>query len=299
MKHKFQGVYVPLTTPFESEEISLARFRENIEKFNTSGVSGYVVLGSTGENVYLSDEESEKLVQAAREAAASRMKIIVGTGRESTRLTLEFVKRISRVPVDAILVKTPSYFKFRMTREALRAHYLSLAEGSSLPLIIYNFPQNTGISVDSQLLLELSRHENISGIKDSSGNISFLAEVIPNLPSDFSFLIGHGSVFFSGLLLGACGAILAMANVASSLCVKLYNLFEEGKIEEARALQLQLLPLNKTITENLGIAAIKYALDLLGFYGGPVRSPLLPLDEKEKKEVSSLLAGLSMLMRKV
>jgi 4-hydroxy-2-oxoglutarate aldolase len=294
MEHRFKGVLAPLTTPFAGEEISLKKFKDNIQKYNQYDLSGYVVLGSTGESVYLSDEESEKLVAGAKEVTSPAKKIIAGTGKESTKLTLEFTNRLAALGIDAALVRTPFYFKQRMDREALKKHYLALADNAKVPIVIYNNPQVTGITVESEMLLELANHPNIAGIKDSSGNLAFLGEVIPHLKPPVSFLVGTASVFLSGLMLGASGGILALADAAPGLCVKLYNLFQEGKMEEARELQLKLVPLNKILTQTYGVPGIKYALDCQGFYGAEPRPPLLPVEEKGKKEIATLLkiAGL-------
>lgn len=288
----FEGVFAPLTTPSLKEKISLEKFKENIQKYNSFDLSGYVILGSSGENVFISDEDSEKLVNAAKESASKGKKIIVGTARESTKITLDFTNRMAGLGIDAALIRTPSYYKPLMNREVLKSYYLRVADQSKVPVIIYSIPRNTGITVESQLIIELSKHPNIAGIKDSSGNLAFQGEVMPHLNSNFSYLQGSGSIFLPGLLLGAQGGILALADVAPSQCVDIYKLFLDGKIEEARNLQLSLIPLNKAIIHTFGIPAIKYALDLLGFHGGPPRSPLLPLSEKGKRKIESLLKEL-------
>ncbi|MDH5707443.1 MAG: dihydrodipicolinate synthase family protein [Candidatus Aminicenantes bacterium] len=295
MHLNFNGVFAALTTPFIEDRISPEKLRENIKKYNRFQLSGYVVLGSTGESVYLTDEESEKLVEAAKESASKEKKIIVGTARESTKATLEFTNRMAGLGIDAALVRTPSYFKSLMSQEALKRHYLTIAEQAKVPVLIYNIPRNTGISVDSNLIIELSQHDNIAGIKDSSGNLSFLGEFLPRISPKFHVLLGAGSVFLEGLLLGAKGGILALAAVVPGLCVKLYELFSEKNLEEALRLQLQLIPLNKAIIQTYGIPGIKYALDLLGYNGGSPRLPLLPLDEKGKEEIKTLLDELGLL----
>lgn len=289
MTRSFKGVFPALTTPFLNNKISPEKLEENIQKYNRFGLSGYVVLGSTGESVFLSDEESEKMVMAAKESAAPGKKIIVGTARESTKITLDFTNRMAELGIDAALIRTPYYFKSFMNREALKSYYLSIADQSKVPVIIYNIPRNTGISVESHLLYELSKHSNIVGIKESSGNLAFLGEVRPHLDSSFSFLTGAASVFLPSLQLGAGGGILALADLAPSDCVQLYTLFLEGKREEALKLQQRLIPLNKAIIETFGIPGIKHGLDLLDYFGGLPRSPLLPLDEKRKMEMEKIL----------
>ncbi len=294
MKQKFRGIFAALVTPFIGEKLSVEKFKDNIQKYNASGLAGYVVLGSTGECVSLSDQESERLVRAVKEAAAKGKKIIAGTARESTKLTIEFTNAMADLGIDAALVRPPSYYKSRMGRDALKKHYLTLAEKSRVPLIIYNIPQNTGISLESRLIMELSSHPNIVGLKESAGNLSFLGEVIPKVPAGFSYLLGSGNVILPGLVMGACGAILSVANVAPDICLEIYHLFQENKIEAAAKLQQDLIPLNKAIMETYGIPGLKYALDVRGYYGGPCRLPLLPIEEKGETELRGLLKKLGL-----
>lgn len=294
MKQKFRGIFAALVTPFIGEKLSVEKFKDNIQKYNASGLAGYVVLGSTGECVSLSDRESERLVRAVKEAAAKGKKIIAGTARESTKLTIEFTNAMADLGIDAALVRPPSYYKSRMGRDALKKHYLTLAEKSRVPLIIYNIPQNTGISLESRLIMELSSHPNIVGLKESAGNLSFLGEVIPKVPAGFSYLLGSGNVILPGLVMGACGAILSVANVAPDICLEIYHLFQENKIEAAAKLQQDLIPLNKAIMETYGIPGLKYALDVRGYYGGPCRLPLLPIEEKGETELRGLLKKLGL-----
>lgn len=297
MARRFSGVFAALTTPFAGENVALDKFRDNLLKYNQTDLAGYVVLGSTGEAVFLSDEEAERLVIEARNSAIPGKKIIVGTSRESTRATVEFTNRMAGLGADAALIKPPYYYKPMMTPEVLKLHYHSIADNVSVPVIIYNIPQNTAVPISPPLLIELSRHPNIAGFKDSSGNLSNLTETFPSLPEEFSFLLGAGGILLAGLLMGACGGILAVAAAVPDLCTRLYSLFLEGKLKEARKLQLDLVPLNKALTQTSGIPAVKHALDLLGFYGGPPRSPLLPLKEKEKQDLRDELERLGLLSR--
>ncbi len=297
MKADLVGIFAALTTPFIQTKISLEEFKENIEKYNTFDLAGYVILGSTGESVYLTDEESEKLVVAAKKIASADKKIIIGTARESTEITLDFTQRMAALGIDAALIRTPSYFTSEMNSQALKKHYLTIADKTEVPILIYNIPQYTGVSVDKKLIIDLSSHPKIAGLKDSSGNLSFLAEVAPKVNQDFSILLGAGDLMLPGLLLGAKGGILRLADVAPGLCAQLYKLFLEGRIEEARQLQLALAPLNKAIAKSYGIAGLKYALDLVGYFGGLPRSPLLPLTPEGKKEIESILSDLGLLKK--
>jgi len=295
MKTPLFGIFPALTTPFSGEAVAFDRFRDNIHKFNEYGLSGFVVLGSTGECVHLDDGESEHLVRTARESAAAGMKVIAGTARESTRHTIEFGNRLAGLGIDAVLVRPPAYYKAKMDREALRRHYLTVADQSRVPVIIYNVPQNTGINLETALVVELAAHPKIVAIKESGGNLAMIAEVLLKVKSDFSYLLGSGYVFLPGLALGASGAILAVASAAPGLCAEVYTLFLEKKLEQAFEIQKALIPLNRAVMETYGIPGLKYCLDLQGFHGGPCRLPLGDVPEKGKAELRGLIEKLGLL----
>jgi len=289
MSRPLEGIYVALTTPFAGDEIAVDKIRGNVEELNRTDVAGYLVLGSTGESVSLSDEESEKLVEAVVAAAGVGKKVLVGTARESTRATIAFTNRFAGRGVGAALVRPPSYFKSMLTREALRKHFLAVADQSRLPVLIYNMPQYTGISLEPRLVLDLASHPNIAGLKESSGSLAYLGEVVREAPAGFHYLVGSGGVVYPALEMGACGAVLAVANAAPEMCAGIFKLFKAGKRDEARKLQLDLIPLNRALTEVHGIAGLKYAQDLRGFYGGPARPPLLPVEERGKREIEAVM----------
>ena len=295
MADKLRGVFAALTTPFEKNRVAVQPFRENIGKYNAFDLAGYVVAGSSGEAAYLTDEESAILVEEALQARKGDKKIIAGTARESTAATIAFTNRMGALGIDAALVRTPSYFKPAMTGEALKRHYYALADAAKIPVIPYHIPQVTGLSIEPQLITALAEHPNIIGIKDSSGNLPFLGEVLPGLRPDFSYLLGAGSVFFFGLLLGASGGILRLADVAPAQCVSLYEDFREGRWEKAAKLQRDIIPLNNAIIQKYGIPGAKYAMDRLGFSGGPPREPILPLDEAGRKAIERILKRLDMI----
>jgi 4-hydroxy-2-oxoglutarate aldolase len=284
-----EGVYAALTTPFVGDDVSTDRMKENVSRLNATDLAGYLVLGSTGESVSLTDTESLALVDAVLEAAAPSKKILVGTARESTKATIDFTNALPARGLAAALVRPPSYYKTKMTREALEAHYLAVADASRLPVLVYNIPQNTGISLEPRLVVDLAPHPNIVGLKESSGSLAFLAEVVREVPDRFHYFLGSGHVVYPGLAMGACGAILAVADAAPEICAGIFRLFKAEKKDEARKLQLDLVPLNKALMETYGIAGLKYAQDLRGFYGGPVRLPLLPVGDRAKQEIAALL----------
>lgn len=295
MTPSLEGIFVALTTPFEGDRVAPDRIAANVGRLNATGVAGYLVLGSTGESVSLTDDESLALVEAVVGAATPEKKVLVGTAREWTKGTIDFTSSLPARGVDAVLVRPPSYFKSKMTREALRAHYLAVAEASRYPVLVYNMPANTGISLEPRLVVELAAHPNVAGLKESSGSIAFLEEVRREVPASFLYFVGSGHVVYPGLEMGASGAILAVANAAPEVPAEIFRLFQAGKKDEARRLQLDLVPLNRALMETYGIAGLKYAQDLRGYYGGPARLPLLPVADAAKAEIAGLLRALGLL----
>jgi len=289
MKEPYKGIIAALTTPFKDERIYPEKLRENIDKYNATSLTGYVIAGSTGEGAYLSDDECITLIRETKKSSSKNKKIIAGTARESVKNTADLTNKAADAGADAALVCTPHYYKSDMTHEALKRYYLSLAEKSRIPIIIYNIPQNTGVSVDKELIISLLKHPNILGLKDSSGNLTFFEEVFPYLSPQKSFLLGAGSLILPGLIMGASGGILRIASVVPRLCTELYELYKDKKWEKAKKLQLDLVPLNQSITKQQGIAASKYALDLLGYYGGPCRLPLISPENRLKNEIDLML----------
>jgi 4-hydroxy-2-oxoglutarate aldolase len=295
MKKEFKGIFTALTTPFGEEKVLPEKFRENIEKYNQYELAGYVIGGSTGENVYLTDDERDVLLRTARETAAPGRKLIAGTGCESTLNTIVATNRAAEMGADAALVILPHYYKSLMTVDALKAYFLTIADKAAIPLIIYSIPRNTGITPPAELIVELSLHPNILGIKDSSGNLTLLEEAGPFMPEGSTFLLGAGSILFPGLLMGASGGIMTLAATVPELCIQLYSLFLEGKFKEAKKLQLELVFLNQAVTRDHGVPGAKYVLDLRGYYGGPCRSPLLPLGDAVKIHIKTILTDLNLI----
>lgn len=295
MKPEFKGIFAALTTPFVNGEISPQKFIENIDKYNTHDLAGYVIGGSTGENVYLTDKELHTLIKTAKENAAPDRKVIAGTARESTKNTIEFTNRSADIGIDAALIILPHYYKSLMITDALKQYYLTIADKSQIPIIIYSIPRNTGITPDPQLIIDLSQHPNILGIKDSSGNLTLLEEAYPYMSEGSTFLLGAGSILLPALSLNASGGILTLGAVAPELCVKLYSLFLENRQDEAQKLQLEIVPLNQAITKIYGVPGAKYALDLRGYYGGLCRSPLLPLNESAQADIRNILSKLDLI----
>ncbi len=291
---KLSGVMPPITTPFQDGKLVLDKLKNNFHKWNETGLSGYLVLGSNGEAVYLNEKEKMKVVEISRESIHTSKIMLVGTGMESTQETIQFTNQVAKMGADYALVVTPSYFKGSMKPQILYDHFIAVAESSRIGILIYNVPQFTGINLDPEVVAKLSEHPNIIGIKDSSGNIGQLSEIIHLSQKGFAVFVGSAPVFFPALCIGAVGGILAVANVVPQECVQIQNLFNKGKMGEARALQSRLTPLAKAVTTKYGIGGLKMAMDLVGYFGG---NPRLPL-KKPGKEVEEELKRLLLRLRK-
>ncbi len=283
------GIFPPIPTPFVDGKVACDRLADNIARWNTTGLRGYVAFGSNGEYVYLSEQEKLEVVKTVVQSAAPGMKVIAGTGCESTWQTIELTNACAKLGAHAALVVTPFYYGGRMNEAALFRHFTAVADQAAVPVLIYNVTKFTNINVGVGLVARLSQHPNIIGIKDSNGNVSSLGEMIATVDKDFSVLVGTAGALFGALTLGAAGGVLALANVAPEVCVQIQALLEQGHIEAARTMQLRLLPVNTAVTATYGVPGLKAALDLLGYFGGDPRPPLLPASEKERGEIREIL----------
>jgi 4-hydroxy-2-oxoglutarate aldolase len=291
MKPSLSGIFPALTTPFDKGELSLSWLKSNIERYNKYDLSGYVVLGSTGEGILMNDVEALKAIETARSSAAPEKIIIAGTGTDSTRPTIEFTNQAAEAGAQYALVVTPFYYKAQMTAQALEAYFLEVADHSKIPIILYTVPKFTGLDLPVQVIASLAKHPNIVGLKDSSGNISAFGEILKACPEDFNVLQGSGSVVYASLALGAKGAILALADMAPGESVEIYKLARAGAWEKAREVQLRVITVNQRIVGNYGIPGIKCALDLLGYFGGDPRPPLRPVSRDVRENIRQLLSN--------
>ncbi|MFZ0333653.1 MAG: dihydrodipicolinate synthase family protein [Candidatus Acidiferrales bacterium] len=290
---KLRGIFPPLTTPFSDDgDIDLKRLRKNIERYNQTKLSGYVMNGSTGESVLLSWDEIEKLWAAARDAADSDKVMIAGTGSESTAETIRNTKRAAALGFHAALVRTPSYYKPFMTFEAETTHFFRVADASPIPVLIYSVPIFTNYTVEAPLVAKLSTHPNIVGIKESSGNVQRMKDIVAGTPKGFNAMTGSALTLSEALDAGAVGAILAIACVVPDACVDLYEASRRGETERVEQIKKQAIAPAAALTTQFGIAGIKWAMDRLGYYGGAPRAPLLPVNESAKVELDTILASL-------
>ncbi len=291
---KLQGIFPALTSCFDHEgNLYKVKVLHNIEKLNAIALSGYVVGGSTGETPLMSSEERLQLMSWVKEATAPGKTLIAGVGAESVHETARLAHRAAEIGYHAVLVLTPFYYRNQMHRPDTQALFFrAVADRSKLPIILYNIPQVTGYDLPVQTIAELSHHPNIVGMKDSSGSLEKLREVLPAVKPGFEVLTGSGASIWDALQIGASGAILAIANALPYACVTIWEAFRMREREAASDWQKRITPAARLIAGPHGIPALKYAMDLNGYYGGLPRLPFLPPSTAVKHEVEEAFEGL-------
>jgi 4-hydroxy-2-oxoglutarate aldolase len=297
------GIFAPITTPFAmgGESLALDRVKQNLAIYNKTRLAGYAVCGSTGEAILLTWEETERLFAAVAENNPAGKLLIAGTGVESTSETIVRTKCAAQLGYNAALVRTPHYYKPAMRHAALLEYFKRVADASPIPVLVYSIPQFTGVEVPGELVAKLAEHPNICGIKESWGKLSVVKEIIAAAPKHFQTLVGAAAIVDASLQLGATGAILGVADIAPDWCAMLFDAARAGESAKAEEIQRKLTPVSQKCVSELGVAGVKFALDLLGqgaghyagFYGGPTRSPLLPLTTAQQAEVGTVLATLA------
>jgi len=272
------GVFAPIPTPFDDRDrVDTARLKKALAKWVQRPLHGFVVLGSNGEAVLMDDFESDQVIVAAREAVPPEKRFIVGTGRESTQATIKATKRAAEHGADAVLVRTPGFFKAQMSNDAFVRHYTAVADASPVPVLLYNFTALTGVNLLPAAVARLAPHPNIIGMKESGGDIAQVADLVSLTPKDFMVLAGSAPTFYAALCVGAVGGILALGCAAPDACVQLFELTRAGRHEEAIALQRRLVPLARLLGGVHGVPGLKAAMNLLGYDVGIPRPPLSTL----------------------
>ncbi|MBN1978452.1 MAG: dihydrodipicolinate synthase family protein [Anaerolineae bacterium] len=286
-----RGVFPPIPTPFDAQgEIDCGALTANLERWNAYGLTGYVVVGSNGEAAFLTEEERRRVWETARRAIPTGKLLIAGTGCESTRQTVALTRLAAEAGADAALVVTPHYYANMVSSQALLQHYQAVADASPIPIILYTVPKFTHVDLDAAAIASASMHPKIIGLKDSSGDMIKLADTVGLTGPDFQVLAGSGGFFLAGLAVGAVGCVPALGNVAPQEVVDIQHLFEARRVEEAAELQRRMVPVNTAVTARFGVPGLKAALDMLGYYGGPVRAPMADLGDDDRRILQDILA---------
>jgi 4-hydroxy-2-oxoglutarate aldolase len=342
-----EGIFPAITTPFYPDgSLYLRKLEHNVERYSRTPIAGMAVLGSTGEAVMLSDDESRQVLRTAREVAAPEKVLVAGVARESLLETLRLADFAAEQQYDALLVRTPHYYGPSMGTLELLTYYRALADRAALPVILYSIPKFTHLEIPLEVVVELAQHPNIIAIKDSSGSLERLtalvaaasaaprrsvmvtpvfqavtgrmmlaaAEPDPGfVPAEalsgavavappprvkamrkkevgFQILTGSANNLLAAFEARVTGAILAFAAPAPQACQEIYTAWKENDPSVAEEKQRRILESSRRVAGEFGIAGLKFACDLNGYYGGVPRIPLLPLTAEEKSAITALLA---------
>lgn len=284
-----EGIIPPIVTPFEADgRLDLAGYESNVESYAACDFSALLVLGSNGEAACLSEDEKVAIIKASV-AKANGRPIYAGTGTDSTRTTVELTKKAADAGASAALVLNPFFFKSHLNAEALRRHYEAVADVSRIPVLIYSMPGATGLPIPPAVVHQLTKHPNIRGMKDSSGDIANLQRILAGVPKEFPLAAGSAPILYSALGLGASGGVLAVAGCAPEATVAVYRAFKAGDHERASRLQRALTPLAIAVTATYGVGGLKAAVTLSGRQGGVPRPPLATATEGEVAEIKRLM----------
>jgi 4-hydroxy-2-oxoglutarate aldolase len=290
MEKKLMGVFAPITTPFDEKgEVAYDKLKDNMKFYAKSHLQGYLALGSNGENKSLNNSEKEKVLETIIKNKRANQVVMAGSIFESTKETIEFSKIAEGLGADFITLLPPSYFKKEMTDAVLLRYFSDVANSVKKPCLVYNAPQFCGGTVMSVgLIKDLAKHPNIVGVKDSS-NAANIEGYLFAVRDSFNVMPGSANFFVNGLIMGAPGGVISLANVFPEITCKLYDLTVSKQYEEAFKLNERVIQLNKSVSGTGGVAAVKYAMDLAGLFGGLPRLPLLPLGDDVKKKIEDYL----------
>jgi len=283
-KESLDGVFLPIITPFlKDESIDWDGLKSNMDFYAKSKAKGFLALGSNGENKSLDEDEKVKILETVLQYKAPHQKVITACFVETTRHALRFIKKVESMEIDYFNLLPPFYFRSRMTDEVLAGYFTECADGSLKPVLLYNAPKFSGVTLSPELATKLSEHGNIAGIKDSAS--SGIEKFIEAVPDDFVVMAGSINFLFPAVVSGAVGGVISMANYFPDLTQELYLLGKEKNMEKGEKLHLRLSDLNKKISGAYGVAGVKAAMDLVGLVGGVPRKPLLGLKEAEKEKL--------------
>jgi 4-hydroxy-2-oxoglutarate aldolase len=295
MSHKFAGIYTPIVTPFTRDgDIDARGLQSNVDHYLATKLTGLVVLGSNGEAAQLEDDEADRVISIVRERVPRGRPLLVGTGRESTRATIAACRRAAGIGADAVMARTPSFYKPQMTSDNFVKHYTEVADASPVPVLLYNVTMYTGVNLLPDAVEKLSEHPNIVGLKDSGNDMLQIGDYLVRAKPGFTVLAGAAPTLFTSAVLGVHGAVLALAGLVPDLCVELFEHVRGGRVAEGRELQRRLMPLARAIGPVHGVPGLKAALDLVGLTGGVPRAPLRPVTPAAVDSLRTLLATLGL-----
>ncbi len=291
---KLHGIIPPIATPFDHNgDLYKVKVQHNVEKWNRTGLAGYVVCGSTGESVHLTTEEKLKLWDWVAEYAAPDKILLAGTGMESVRETVALTNAAADRGYKAAMVRTPHYYKNLINRtDAQVLYYRAVADQAKIPIFIYNWPQVTGVDISVEAVVTLSHHPNMFAIKESSGNLEKCIQMIKEVKPGFQVLTGSAPILAPSLAVGCAGAVLAFANAAPYATVSIWEAHRTREFAAAMDWQNRIIRAAQLVTVKYGVPGLKYAMDLNGYYGGPPRLPLTVITPEAKKEIEQAFDGL-------
>lgn len=291
---KLQGIFPALATPFDHKgDLYKNKVEHNVSKWNLTGLAGYLVCGSTGETPFLTLDERFQLFEWVAKFASSEKILIAGTGAESVRETVSITNRAAAMGYKAGLVLPPHYFRAIMSKpESQLIFFRTVADQAKIPILLYNFPQVTGIAFTPELVAALAEHPNIIGMKDSSGDLEGTKKFLAAAPKDFQVLTGSGTAVAPSLAAGCVGAILAFANAAPYSSIAIWEAHRTREFDAAADWQQRILKAAQLIASTYGIPGLKHAMDLNGYYGGPPRLPLVPVTPQAQQEIAAAFDGL-------
>lgn len=291
---KLHGIFPPIATPFNYDgDIYASKVQHNVEKWNRTGLAGYVVCGSTGESVHLTFEEKLAMFELVAKYAGPAKLLLAGTGVESVRETVQLTNLAAGMGYKAVMVRTPHYYKNLINNGAAQSLYFrSVADQAKIPLMIYNWPQTTGVDIPAATVAALSEHPNIIAIKESSGNLEKVMQMIRECKPGFQVLVGSAPTLAPSLAVGAVGAVLAYANAAPYSTIAIWEAHRQREFDAAMDWQRRIANAAVLVTVKYGIPGLKYAMDLNGYYGGPVRLPLTSISPEAKQEIEAAFADL-------
>ena len=285
------GIFPPIPTIFTATagDVDTRAIGSNVAKLMKTKLTGVLALGSNGEAGLLDDRECDQVVEASRASVPRDRVLLVGVGRESTRATIAAARRAAELGADAVLVRPPSYYKSHVSNDALVAHFRQVADASPVPVVLYNLPGPTGVVLTPAMVATLAEHRNIAGMKETSPELERLGICVTLRDGAFPVLSGWAPVLYPAITAGAAGGILAVANVLPDQCVSLFEHARAGRRMEALAAQRAITRIAQFVSSIHGISGLKAAMEMCGYAGGPVRSPLQPVSDRVRSEIQTAL----------